>query len=246
MNVAPTSTVLPPSAGAASQPPSQELGEQEFLTLLMTQLTNQDPLNPMESTEFMEQIASMNQVQQLMNANDRLDALALGLTSLNNQAAVDLVGKEVVARGNAIQHTEGQSQELMFELGAAAAEVTITVEDEAGEVVWTKTLDQGEMLAGEHAVTWPGDDAPDGDYTFKVVARDAAGEDVTATTYITGLIDELRFDSGVPILMVGGAEVTLDGILRVLQPSQPEPEPAGTAETIIPATLGPEPALIDS
>ena len=210
-------------ADAGYQAPSQDVGEQEFLTLLMTQLSNQDPLNPMESQQFMEQVASMNQVQQLMDANERLDALMLGITSLNNQSAVDLVGQEVIARGDTFGHVSGQGHDLSYELAGQAAEVTVTVKDSGGDVVWTDT--STEVTAGEASIRWDATDAPDGDYTFEVHAVDENGDPVDATTYISGRVDELRFDSGVPVLMVGSQEVTLDQILRVLGVDG-EPAPA--------------------
>jgi len=215
-----TPGALPGAApDAAPQAPSQDLGEQEFLQLLMTQLSNQDPLNPMESQQFMEQVASMNQVQQLMDANSRLDALMMGITSLNNQSAVDLVGQEVIARGDTFTHAGGgKGQQLQFELGGEATDVTVTVLDESGASV--ASIEVHDLKAGDNQVHWDGlnhdgDAAPAGDYTFKVEAKN--GDDpVDVTTYISGVVDELRFDGGIPILMVGAEEVTLDEIVRVL------------------------------
>ena len=128
MPVAPVS--LPPSSptgsAAAGRLPSQEIGEEQFLSLLMAQLSNQDPLNPMEAAQFLDQIATMNSVKQLMDANSRLDSLLLGMTSLNNESAVDLVGRKVVARADEFSHTAGEAEELLFELGKDSKDVTIT------------------------------------------------------------------------------------------------------------------------
>lgn len=227
MPVAPASPVSTTVTDAGYQAPSQDVGEQEFLTLLMTQLSNQDPLNPMESQQFVEQVASMNQVQQLMDANDRLDALMMGITSLNNQSAVGLVGQEVIARGDTFTHGAEQGHDLQFELAGEAAEVTVTVLGSDGKPVWTDI--STEVAAGEGTIHWDGKidgaDAPEGDYTFVVTATDADGNSFEGTTYISGTVDELRFDSGVPVLMVGAEEVTLDEILRVLGLDE-EPLPA--------------------
>ena len=215
-------------ADAGYQAPKQDVGEQEFLTLLMTQLSNQDPLNPMESQQFMEQVASMNQVQQLMDANERLDSLMMGITSLNNQSAVGLVGQEGVARGNTFTHAADQGHDLKYDLSAEAAEVTVSVLDSSGDVIWSDT--STEVAAGEGTIHWDGKvggvDVPPGDYTFEVHAVDEEELPVEATTYISGRVDELRFDSGVPVLMVGAEEVTLDEILRVLD-LDPPPIPIG-------------------
>ncbi len=218
----------PNAARAEAAAPSQDVGQEEFLHLLMTQLSNQDPLNPMDSAKFMEQIAQLNSVQQLMDLNNGVDQLMLGLTSLNNQSAVDLVGKTVVARGDAIAYDgTGAPQELHYELGAPAEVVTVNVRNEAGDIVDTKTIEQT-TTAGEHSWTWtPPADVPGGDYTFEVIAKDAIGEganDVPSQTFVVGTVDELRFDSGMPVLLVGDNEITLDGILRVLDGSTSEPE----------------------
>ncbi|MCP4869509.1 MAG: hypothetical protein GY898_12415 [Proteobacteria bacterium] len=227
--VAPIANVSPHDAAGAraeAATPSQEVGEEEFLNLLMTQLSNQDPLNPMDSAQFMEQIASMNSVKQLMDVNVGMDQLMLGLTSLNNQSAVDMVGKEVVARGNTVVHEAGDSPHaLLYELDGPAEEVTITIRDSAGQEVETHTVPT-EQLAGEHTWTWaPDSTQPAGEYTFEVSAIDEDNNAVTTSTYVSGLVEELRFDSGMPVLMVNGNEVTLDGILRVMDAGDP-PVPA--------------------
>ena len=218
---APITNVSPPDPLAArneAASPSQDVGEEEFLNLLMTQLTNQDPMNPMDSAKFMEQIAALNSVQQLIDVNTGLDSLMMGLTSLNNQSAVDLVGKDVVARGNSIDHSGEGAHELIFETAAPAEKATVTIRNAAGEV--EDVIELTELGKGEQTTTWaPPAGTSAGEYTFEVHAEDADGFEIDAITYIRGTVDELRFDSGVPVLVIGNDEVTLDGILRVLNPT---------------------------
>ncbi len=207
------------NALAPQSAPSQQLGEEEFLNLLMTQLGNQDPLNPMQSQDFAQQVASMNTVQQLMGANERLDSLMLGVTSMNNQSAVQMVGQNVIARGNAFEHAKDEVHDLRFDLGTEADEVTIRVLDEQG--VEQATIEAGEGIAGQNVFTWngrneEGSPLPEGDYTFEVIANKDGVELTDVTTYISGVVEELRFDNGYPTLLIGGAEVTMDSILRVL------------------------------
>ncbi len=220
------------SLASTAQQPTQELGEQEFLNLLMTQLGNQDPLNPMQSADFAEQVASMNQVKQLMGANERLDQLMLGMTSMNNQSAVQLVGKEVIAKGDSFSHVEGSTQEMHFDLPQDADRVTVTIRDSEGREV--RTIDAFDKSSGMQSIEWNGlkndlTEVPPGDFTFDIQAEDANGDPIEVTTYVRGTVDELRFDNGFPMLVVGGAEITLDQILRVFDADDLAPAPSEPA-----------------
>ena len=204
--------------GQAPEPAKKEFGEQEFLKLLMTQLANQDPMNPMESAEFMDQLTAMNTVEQLMTANERLNSLMMGLSSLNNQSSVGLVGKTIVARGDTVRHEEGSMTELKFELAEPVAEADITIKDSSGQVVDVVPL--SDIETGIQSIEWDGiaTDGPasSGDYTFEVRAYNEYGDPVEARTYVTGMVDEVRFDQGYPMLVIGGEQVGLDAILRIV------------------------------
>lgn len=218
----------PIAGGPPSQPPSQEIGQEEFLSLLMTQMSNQDPLNPMETEQFMAQITQMNALQQQIDMNDKLDQLVLAMGALTNENAVGLVGQEVVAAGNTFTHEEGESQDLAFDLPRQAEGVTVTIFDQNGKRL--RVVEGGERLAGLGRVTWDGLDdegnpVPDGTYTFQVGAVDADGEMFDQVTeVISGTVTELRFDGGSPVLFVDGEEVPLPDVLRVLS-STSEEEP---------------------
>jgi len=211
--------------GQAPDPAKKDIGEQEFLTLLMTQLGNQDPMNPMESAQFMDQLTAMNTVEQLMAANERLENLMMGLSSLNNQSSVGLVGKTIVARGDTVTHEAGDSTELKFEVAEPVAEASITVKDSTGKVVDVITLNDTET--GIQSVEWDGlaTDGPveSGDYTFEVRAYNEHGDPVETRTYVTGIVDEIRFDQGYPMLVIGGEQVGLDAILRIMNDGDTAP-----------------------
>ncbi len=224
----PTVYQSPVSSGPPTSAPSRDLGSDDFLNLLMVQLGNQDPLNPMETSQFMDQVTAMNSLQQQMATNDLLNQLVFATGSLNNQAAVNLVGREVVAAGDTFPHASGDSEKLIFTLEDEAASATITVTNAAGEVV--SVINREDLQAGEQNVVWDGRDSegnvlPAGDYTFSVAAEDADGVGVGSSTYIQGIVDELRFDSGAPVLVIDGQEVALPNILRVLGGTS-EPPPA--------------------
>lgn len=225
----PTVYKPPVSSGPPTEAPKRDLGSDDFLNLLMTQLGNQDPLNPMETDRFMDQITAMNSLQQQMATNDLLGQLVFATGSLNNQAAVNLVGHEVVAAGDTLQHVSGDSEELVYTLPTEAVDATIEITDDTGRTV--RVLTQEELTAGEQTITWDGRDTDgnvlgDGDYTFKVTYRtDPDGEPQSAATYIRGTVDELRFDSGAPVLVINGQQVALPDILRVIGGANDAPNP---------------------
>ncbi|MBJ94592.1 MAG: hypothetical protein CMP23_08970 [Rickettsiales bacterium] len=209
----------PVETGATAAAAESSLGEEDFLSLMMTQMKHQDPLSPMDTNQFMDQITQMNTVKQLMSANETLNQLAVGISSINNESAVNLVGHEVVAHGDSFAHESGSNEDLVFKLAGEAQEVVVTVLDESGSVV--DTMEMGELGAGEHQVTWNGRHsngarAPQGNYRYSVSAVDENGQEVAAATFVTGLVDELRFVNGQPMLFIDGQEVGLGAILRVL------------------------------
>ncbi len=221
----------------SDSPPAPEaknaLDGDGFLTLLMAQLSNQDPTSPVETTEFMQQLTSLNTVQQLVAANKSLEGLMTGVTSLNNEGAVNLVGKEVTAVSSTFTRGEGEVERLEFDL-PADADVTVTIRDAAGEVV--DVIEAGEQLAGPRSVTWSAP-APEGEYSFEVKAVGEDGQDLPVTTYTTGLVEEIRFDAGFPVLVIDGRHVALADVITV----RPGPEPAAPTPDSDPTR--PEPTL---
>jgi flagellar basal-body rod modification protein FlgD len=211
--------------GQAPEAAKKDLGEEEFLTLLMTQLGNQDPMNPMESADFMEQLSAMNTVEQLMAANENLENLMMGLSSLNNQSSVGLVGKTIVARGDTVSHSSGEATEFKFEVAEPVSKASVTVKDSEGRIV--DVIDVGATEMGIQSVDWdgigPDGTLPDGNYTFEIHATNEHGDPVETRTYITGVVEEIRFDNGYPLLVIGGDRVGLDAILRIL--NDPEDAP---------------------
>jgi len=229
MTLDPVSYRPPVETGATPKPAQSSLGEEEFLSLMMTQMKHQDPLSPMDSSQFMDQVTQMNTVKQLMSANETLDQLMVGITSINNESAVNLVGHEVVAHGNSFAHEAGSSEDLVFELGGEAEEVVVTITDQTGAVV--DTIELGGLGAGDHEVTWSGHTengsrAPQGNYQYSVDAVNENGDAVPVSTFVTGLVEELRFVNGQPMLYIDGQEVGLGAILRVLNEAPANPSPS--------------------
>ena len=212
--VAPTSAVDPTAAPTAAKTLAGNFDT--FLTLLTTQLKNQDPLSPMDSNQFTQQLVQFSQVEQQINTNDNLKTL-IGQGSTGTGAyAVSYLGKEVsVTNGNA--PLTGGKADWRYNLGAAAAQTTLTVTDAQGNVVYTGA---GETASGNHSFSWDGTEtngttAPDGTYKLSVASAAADGTAVTSLVASTGVVTEVDLTSGTPQLMVGPMVVQLADVAAV-------------------------------
>jgi len=181
-----------------------------FLQLLTTQLQNQDPLNPMDSSQFTQQLVQFSMVEQQINTNANLQNL-VGLTGANAGAgSVSYLGKTVtIGNGNAAL-IQGQTS-WNYNLASQAANATVTVTNSSGQVVFSGP---GTTAAGSNTFGWDGKDnnnvqQPDGTYTLAVKATDSAGAAVTSTITSSGVVSEVEFQNGVPVLMIGPMQVQL-------------------------------------
>ncbi len=198
---------------------SNELGKDEFVRLLLAQLANQDPTAPQDSSAFIAQLASFAQVELLQTANSGLEALVVAQAASNQTQALTLVGRQVAYRADTFTLPETGDVSIGAKLSSKADEVTVTVVDESGKTVRTMRL--GAHEAGEIEVRWDGRDddgnrLPPGDYTVKVTAAKADGEDVPVETIRRARIDGVSFENGYPELIVGDSRIKLSEVLEVL------------------------------
>ena len=207
-----------PSSHALSAPESNILGKDDFLTLLVTQLQHQDPLNPQDSTEFTAQLAQFSSLEQLGNVNDNLEYLKLATASANNTEAVSLIGKQIIAAGNAIQLDNGAAEACHFELAGDASVVAVNIYDANGH--FTRAFEGGALTGGAHALNWDGKDSqgnsvPDGHYTFEVLAVDHNNQMVNATTFTTGKVTGVVFRNNITYLVTESQEISMGDIIKV-------------------------------
>lgn len=202
------------------EPEEDILGKDDFLTLLVTQLENQDPLNPMDSTEFTAQLAQYSSLEQLYNVNDNLENLQTTQSLLNNSQAVSFIGKTVKADGNSVQVTDGDSSEIYFELGADASAAYINIYDAAGSFV--KSIESGALSAGEQSLAWDGNDSngnvvSDGEYTFEVMAVDLNGEMVDTVSFSTDQITGITYTDGSACLLAGDKKIPIESVIEITE-----------------------------
>ncbi|MCR5877089.1 flagellar hook assembly protein FlgD [Phenylobacterium sp. J367] len=206
-----------------------------FLTLLTTQLRNQDPLSPMDSNQFTQQMVQMTGVEQQLLTNDLLGKLVANSNS-GISTAVSLIGKEVRAVSDTAAIQGGKAQ-WIYDLDREAESVTMEILDAQGNRVASKTLSGDDLKAGEHTFTWDGKNfsgqaLPNGGaYTLKVTAKDSTGTAVPTSTYIQGLVAGVEQQDGQTMLTVNGARVAWDRVASIFQPAPANDDTAGTGST---------------
>lgn len=194
------------------------LGKEAFLTLLVTQLQNQDPLKPMEDKEFTAQLAQFSSLEEMKNISKSVDSLVASQTSSSKTTAVGFIGKEVTVFGGHARVVEGAVEKLQYELEKDASIVDVAVSDASGKVV--RILNLKDVKGGANLVAWDGRDSQgkivkDGDYSFDITASDSAGGSITANTTMTGTVSAVKYELGVPYLIVGSVKVPLQDVMEV-------------------------------
>lgn len=189
------------------------LGKDDFLKMLVAQLKNQDPLKPMDGTEFATQLAQFSSLEQLTNMNTQLQNLGLYQTTMSNTQAVNLLGKEVsVSQGNQFQ-VEGATANFSYNLPAAATQVSISILDASGQVV--DRIEAGKQTAGLQNVTWNRGNNSDGLYSYKVNAVDANGNAVTVESMMTGKVTAVQYKDNAIYLTVNNQEIAFNDVVSV-------------------------------
>jgi flagellar basal-body rod modification protein FlgD len=190
-----------------------------FLSLLTTQLKNQDPLSPLDSNQFTQQLVQMTGVEQQIASNDLLKKLVSN-TGSGIQTAVSLIGKDVSAVTNDAQLSNGKA-DWLYKLKLDAADTKIEVLNAKGAVVHVEAATDNK--AGDHAYTWNGKDMsgnklPDGPYTLRVTAKDSTGTTVTSTTYVQGRVTGVEQLDGSTYITVNGGKISWDTVTSVKDP----------------------------
>jgi len=215
-----SSTSSSTAATTASNAASTLLDKNDFLTLLMTQMQNQDPLNPADDTQFVTQLAQFSSVEQMTNMNDTMNQLLVAQASANQTATASLVGKSVQVNSNTVTLGTTTPVGLSGTLSGAAANVTATIVNAAGQTV--RTINEGAGASGAWTGSWDGKDAsgnslPAGTYTVNLTATDSSGNAVTATSTSSGIVTGVSFVNGAAQLIVNGQTVPLSSVTEIDQ-----------------------------
>lgn len=206
------------SAASAAMKQSMGMDKDDFLKLFITQLQNQDPLNPMDATQQLSQLAQLTQVEQSYNTNSNLQSIISALGDSSSLSAVSFVGKEVTAAGSSVALQDGGGANITFTVPKAADQVAVNILDANGQIV--RTMTGGETAAGESTLAWDGKDAngnqlPAGTYSVAVNGTDAGGNSFACSPFIRGTVDGINFSGSTPVMIIGGLEVPFSNMLAV-------------------------------
>jgi flagellar basal-body rod modification protein FlgD len=190
---------------------------QTFLTLLTTQLKNQNPLDPLDTNQFTAQLVQFAQVEQQLKQNDQLATLVSLQQTAQNTAALEFVGQTVGVAGKSAPLSNGRATWTLDVPKPSAGTITIT--SATGQTVYSGNYS---METGSQPFVWDGKDAsglqwPAGNYTISVVAQDANGQAVSVATEITAVVDSADLTKNPPVLTIAGQDYTLDKIKRVIR-----------------------------
>lgn len=221
-----TATYVPidtskPSKSTNSITDSSSLGANysTFLNLLTAQVRNQDPLSPMDTTQWTNQLVQYSSVEQQLKGNQYLAQIASNNSAGSMNAAVSYIGKTVSVATDTATLKDG-SATWNYDLGATAGSAKLSVLDADGKVVWTGDAASTGLAKGANSFTWNGKTsagkaAPAGDYTLTVEAKTASGTKIASSISLSGLVSSAENIDGTIVLKVGNTRVPMSAVTKV-------------------------------
>ena len=195
MSTVTSTNPLASTTGTASTPAkATSEASDRFLKLLVTQMQNQDPLNPMDNAQVTSQMAQINTVTGIEKLNSTMGTMSTSFSQMQMMQGVSLVGRDVLVEGNKLQLDADKNGVGGFELASGASNVTIEIKTSSGAVV--DTLRLGAQTEGQHGFSWkPPTGTSTSDLTFTVKAV-SGGTTITSTPLITDTVDAVRTRDG--------------------------------------------------
>jgi flagellar basal-body rod modification protein FlgD len=189
-----------------------------FLRLLTTQLKNQNPLDPLDTNQFTQQLVQFASVEQQINMNTQLTTLVSLQKATQSTQAMSFLGATATVDGTTATLASGKAT-WTFSTDKPATG-TINIKNSTGQTVYTGTFP---LNAGTQAFSWDGRGNngalnPDGAYTLSVTAKDASGSTIAVSSEVRGTVDAVDLTQNPPVLTIGGQSFTLDKIKNVVRP----------------------------
>lgn len=199
------------------------LDKDAFFKLMMAQLKNQDPTNPLQSHEMAAQLANFSSLEQMQNMNSTLTEMKNAQKPQENYQILNLIGKAVAGDSSQVIRSKGDREhDLKFDLPGDASEVSIKVRNSDGAIIRNYTMKN--LKQGENQMTWNGQDdkgniAPVGEYQFIIEAKNSNGTKMSAKTSFEGRITGVNYSSDGPLLLVGKQSIRMRDVKKIIDPS---------------------------
>lgn len=216
-------TQPPTTAGtdaSAKKNKTEIMGKEDFLTLLVAQLKNQDPLNPDDPTEFTAQLAQFSSLEQLTNINESMKNMATSNANSDRFATLQTIGKDVIYQDSAFSYNGEGGAQLGYQLDGEASAVTLSIKRNGSTI---KTLQGTELSKGNHILNWDGltetgSDAERGAYTISVSVNSIDGSSIAVSPLIQSMVTgvDLTGELGGKLETQAG-EVAFSSILGVYE-----------------------------
>lgn len=218
MNVTPLSSSTATAASGGEVARKSSLSQEDFMTLFVAQLRNQNPLQPMDNYQMASQMAQFSSLQALHTMSQAIQNMTAFQASINNLQVAGLIGKKVEAQGNRLSVGQGTVTEGYYQL-ARTGKVVIKIYDAEGKLV--RTLDEGLRDTSKQKIVWDGknemgSNVPEGTYTFEVSAVDATGQPISSTSWLVGAVSGISFENGITYLHLGSIKITISDIRSIL------------------------------
>ena len=210
------STIPPVASDSTSK--SANLNKDDFLKLLLTQMQNQDPLNPMDNTEFLSQLSQFSQLEQIYNVNQNIQDLAASQNSTRDMLLANLLGKTAKVEASEIYLKDQSNISINYDLVDSAEKVTVNIYDADSNPV--RTIQALQQDSGQQKFDWDGKDnkgkrLPEGKYTIEITANNQ-GEASWINPYLMGHVNEVTFSQGNdPLIQVENQNVPISKVLQI-------------------------------
>ncbi|MBI1387902.1 MAG: hypothetical protein GC154_05595 [bacterium] len=216
-----SNTQSPTSNTFSSQLGADYVNQQDFLQLLVAQLKNQDPLNPMENQEFVSELAVFSQLEQSTNQTKLLETIANNDSSTATTQALSLIGKEAAVQTGSVNFTPGQELSFVFQAPSAGT-YTVQALTESGRVAFTDQIYVDS--AGQHTYSFDGTNGKGGDLgagSYQVQIGSGSNSDGQLNQlpmYLRGEVEGVNFVDGAPVLLINGQSVEMSNVGAVFSP----------------------------
>jgi flagellar basal-body rod modification protein FlgD len=209
---------------AVTEEKDDVMGKDAFLTMMVAQLKHQDPLNPLDGTDFTAQLAQFSSLEQAITMNTTLEDIKNSLsTDKAEQSVFNYLGKEIVSDGNPVTLENGTSIAGGDYKIDEPAVLSIIIYNENGNTV--RTIDSGSTLieAGSYNINWDGRDdngydLQDGEYTYDIIAKNSDNKYISVSTSVTGKVDGITTVNGSQYLLVNGNPIDPSSVETVKEP----------------------------